>query len=130
MAQIAQCENGHKIKETHRETARRFSRRPDLGRCPTCGAKIQYTVVQKDPATTVERVYDVVRIKALLTTSQAEKEKWDPFIFLLRNQANKRTTMWPYYWKKDRKQRWANGQFPPLLKIEDVEAAIKEFKRL
>jgi hypothetical protein len=127
MPQLVQCEVGHRIKETHRATARRFSEKRDLGQC-YCGKSIQYKVTQKDPSDGKIRTYNILRVKTLLSREAAEKQGWDPMVFLLKNQETETIVMWPYYWKKDRNKKWANGQYPPLLKISDMEQVIKEFK--
>ena len=127
MPQLVHCENRHRIKETHRATSRRFSENSYLGKCH-CGKNIQYAVSQFDPFTGKTRIYDVLKVKAFLPPELAEKRGWDPVIFLLRNRETGTTVLWPYYWKKDRNGKWANGQYPPLLNINDLEEVIREFK--
>lgn len=127
MGQHVQCENGHKSGQSHRLSARRFSESGSVGAC-YCGKPLFYTVSQYDPSEGVTRTYDVLKVKCFLSADMAEERGWDPIMFLLRNQKTGTTVMWPYYWKKDRNQKWANGQYPPLLNIDALKQVIEEFK--
>lgn len=129
MGQHVRCEDGHKIDQAHRISARKFGESGNLGVCH-CGKSLRYTVSQYDPSEGVTRKYDVLKVKSLLAEDVAEKRGWDPVIFLLRNQKTGTTRMWPYYWKKDRNQKWANGQYPPLLNMDVLEQTIVEFRKV
>ena len=50
--------------------------------------------------------------------------------FLMKNTKDNGKVVWTYYWTKNRNRKWANGQSPPLLDIEDLRTALKEFDEL
>jgi hypothetical protein len=73
--------------------------------------------------------YEVLKVLALFPADKAESEGYDPMILLLRNLATGRKMVWPYYWTKNRLGKWANGQYPPLLSVEDLRRATEEIEK-
>ena len=70
-------------------------------------------------------------VHAILSDAEAENQGWDPMILLMRQRGTGgEMTIWPYYWTKNRLGNWANGQFPPLLSIQDLKNVIKKLEDL
>jgi len=74
--------------------------------------------------------YEVLKVYARFSAVEAEKEGWDPMVFLMKDRNSGKRIVWPYYWTKDRNGKWANGQFPPLLSIGELKKVIKSFEKI
>jgi hypothetical protein len=129
MASAIVCDNGHRDCSGCRKAAREISQSGALKPCHRCGSKRRYIVTHKYPYDRVTVEYEVLKVSALRSPLQAEEEGWDPMVFLMKNRKSSEKTIWPYYWTKDRNGKWANGQFPPLLSIEELKKVIKDFEQ-
>ncbi len=123
MASQIVCDNGHRDYSGCRKAARVISQNGVLKPCQRCGSNRRYVVSHEYGKVTVH--YEVVKVFALRSPSQAEEEGYDPMVFLMKNLKSGEKIVWPYYWKKARNGKWANGQFPPLLSIEELKTVIK-----
>lgn len=122
------CDNGHRDYNSCRKAAREISQNGALKPCQRCGSNKRYIVSHDYPYDKVTVRYEVLKVFALRSPSQAEEEGWDPMVFLMKNLKNGEKTVWPYYWTKDRNGKWANGQFPPLLSIEELKKVIRHLE--
>jgi hypothetical protein len=135
MASRIECDNGHRDYGTLREAARHISQNGALGKCPRCGATKRYIVSHYYPYDSivagrkVTAQYEVIRVWTRFSAAEAERQGWDPMIFLMRNLNSSEEVVWPYYWTKNRNKKWANGQFPPLLSIGELKRVINEFEK-
>jgi hypothetical protein len=127
MGSEAKCDSGHTYPGPRRKAAREIYERGALMPCSRCGKDMRYFVAHTYPYHKVTVKYEVIRVLTLFPADRAESEGYDPMIFLMRNLSNGKKTVWPYYWTKNRRGNWANGQFPPLISVEDLKMVIKEF---
>ncbi len=127
MATWIECDNGHKDWKTSKRVApREIGEHGHLGLCPRCGAKKHYIVSHYYPYDAVTLRYEVVASRLRFSADEAESQGWDPMILLMKD-SNGDKVVWPYYWTKDRNGKWANGQYPPLLTIDELRAALQQF---
>lgn len=130
MASKIVCDNGHQYYGTRREAARHIMEHGALWKCSRCGATVKYIVSQYYPYDSavagqeVTAQFEVIRVWTRFPAAEAERQGWDPMIFLMRNLNSSEEVVWPYYWTKNRNMKWANGQYPPLLPIGELKKAI------
>ncbi len=98
-----------------------------LGNC-ACGEQRRYLVSQHYPFYDVTREYELESVKRIHTDEQAEEEGYDPMVFVLRDRHDNNLLIWPFYWTKNRHQRWHVGQFPPLLPVEPLRQLLSELE--
>ena len=79
------------------------------------------------PYENIKAKYEVTSVYTLLSATEAEKQGWDPMIFLMKSLDSGEVIVWLYYWTKNRHGEWSNGQFPLLLTIDHLKSAIKKF---
>lgn len=127
MATRVECDNGHPQPGTCRKAARELAERGSLGRCSRCGQSKHYIVSHYYPYDKLNVEYEVINVYAVLPSEQAEREGWEPMVFLMKNRQSGDRIVWSYYWTKDRHGRWRNGQFPPLLTIKDLRSVVERF---
>lgn len=130
MASLIKCDNGHNDWGTRREAARKISQYGDLGKCSRCGENKHYIVSHYYPYDKATAKYEVLKVYMRFSDTEAEKEGWDPMVFLMKDLNSGEKIVWPYYWTKNRKGKWANGQFPPLLSIGELKKVIKSFEKV
>ena len=123
------CDGGHRHYGTKREAAREISQHGKLERCSRCGKNKRYIVSHYYPYDNVTAEYEVQRVYARFSATEADREGWDPMIFLMKDRNSGEKVVWPYYWTKDRNGKWANGQFPPLLSIGELKRVIQKFEK-
>jgi hypothetical protein len=130
MGSEVKCDDGHAYPGPRRKAAREIFERGALKPCSHCGKNMHYFVSHTYPYHRVTVRYEVLRVLAMFPIDRAESEGYDPMMFIMKNLANGKKTVWLYYWTKNRHGKWANGQFPPLLSIEDFKRAIKELDEI
>jgi len=131
MASEMKCDNGHRYRRTCREAARHIAEHGDLGQCTRCGGQIRYIVSQSYPYSGETVEFDVLGVHTIFSSAEAEKQGWDPMVLLMKQRdAGNEMTIWPYYWTKNRLGNWHNGQFPPLLSLQDLKNVIKKLEDL
>lgn len=62
-----------------------MSEHRSLRPCPHCGEKVRYVVSHYYPFNNIIVGYEVIDVYTVLSSEQAEKEGWDPMIFLMEN---------------------------------------------
>jgi len=128
MGSEVKCDGGHAYPRPRRKAAREICERGALMPCSRCGKDMRYLVSHTYPYHRVTVKYEVLRVLALFPADRAESEGYDPMMFIMKNPSSGKKTVWPYYWTKNRRGKWANGQFPPLLSVEGFKRAIEEFE--
>jgi hypothetical protein len=126
MATRIECDKGHRDWRGCRINAREISQH-GMQSCSHCGEKKHYIVSHYYPYDKIQVEWEVISVYALFSATRAEREGWDPMIFLMKNRNSNERMVWPYYWTKNRHGKWANGQFPPLLKLGQLRRALNKF---
>ena len=102
-------------------------------------AKIERATKKKAARLLIERGFSSwlsEKIKEELAIKKLESEPHlTRFVLELRKLAKERgtdseMTIWPYYWTKNRLRNWANGQFPPLLSVQDLKNVMKKLENM
>ena len=131
MVSQMKCENGHRYYRTCREAARQISEHGNLGHCTRCGEQIRYIISLSYPYSGETVEFDVLGVHTILSSSEAEEQGWDPMILLMKQRdAVNEMPIWPYYWTKNRVGNWANGQFPPLLSVQDLKSVMEKLENI
>lgn len=125
MSSEVKCDNGHAYPGSCRKAAREICERGALIPCSRCGKNVHYLVSHTYPYHKVTVKYEVLRVLTLFPTDRVESEGYDPMMFIMKNLSNGKKRIWLYYWTKNRRGKWANGQFPPLLSIDDFKRAVE-----
>ena len=116
MGSEVKCDSGHAYLGPCRKAAREFNEHGTLLPCSRCGKDMHYLVAHTYPFHKVTVKYEVIRVLTLFSANKAELEGYDPMVFLMKNLGSGKQTVWPYYWTKNRRGKWANGQFPHLFR--------------
>jgi hypothetical protein len=123
------CDKGH-AGGLCREAAIRIAEQGTLGTCslPGCGAVLRYIVKQHYANLDESHEYEVARVVRLRNRADADEEGYDPMIFLLRHRTSGKEVVWPFYWGRDKKNKWRVGQFPPLIGMAELQLALERMK--
>ena len=125
MPSLVTCEAGH-YGGRCREAAIEISQNGALSPCKRCGKPRYYVVSQHYPRMDETHNYVVERVSRIYKPEVAEDEGYDPMVFSMRHRTLGHLVIWPFYWIKDKKEKWRVGQFPPILKLEEYKKAIQK----
>ena len=103
-----------------------ISERGSLGKCDRrdCGAQRRYIIDQTYANTSSPEIYELVKVARLFDNDTADKDGYDPMIFLIKEIKSGDPIIWPFWWGKDQKGRWRVGQFPPQFSPNDFKKLV------
>lgn len=118
MSQI-ECDNGHRSSGTMRDAAIHVSRYHDIGRCRRCDALLRYVFEHKSSNDPTQPVYRYELVRASRLSTKVDSEGYDPFLLVLKDLDSGKETVWPFFWRKDGRNKWRVGQWAPMLKADE-----------
>jgi len=128
-----ECANGHGYHLIRcRDAAILLARGASTPGCskPGCTAPIRYCVSQTYPSTGGKgSKYQVIAVERLWQDADAERNRYDPMLLLLRDLSNGEQCAWPFYWTKNRHGKWHVGQYPPLLSVREFQNLLSGLRR-
>lgn len=114
------------------DAAKMLATQGTLDQCPRCGEPKSIRLEQRYPypperSNQVHR-FDVTRVVRVFTDEEAEKQDppFDPMMLFMHELGTENDYVWPLYWTKNRKGKWAWGQFPPVLTLGQLRLLTDE----
>jgi hypothetical protein len=52
-------------------------------------------------------------------STKVDSEGYDPFLLVLKDLDSGKETVWPFFWRKDQRNKWRVGQWAPMLKAHE-----------
>lgn len=107
------------------EAAKILSAGGTLPHCPDCDNVLIIKIRQQYPlersaGTFHEYIVDKVTRAYSDELADQQKPPFDPMMFFLHEEGTERQFLWPIYWTKDEKGRWAWGQYSPMMTPDEL----------
>lgn len=112
------------------EAAKILSVGGSLPCCPDCRGPLTIRIRQQYP---IERPsgksheYVVDRVTRVYSDVEAEQQAppFDPMMFFIHEVGTDRQFLWPIYWTKDERGRWAWGQYSPMMTPDELQRLMR-----
>ncbi len=115
------CPQGHTTRKiATREAATALSENRAIGSCEKCGKPLQYHLdhLNSGDPTGKQHTYKVTRA-VRLRTRPTKNEKYDPFLFLLRDIEGGNEQILPVFWMEGDKTPQRGGHLSPAMTLEE-----------
>jgi len=112
------------------EAAKILSAGEALPRCPECNDELIIKIRQQYPLERIAGVfheYVVDRVSRAYSDEMAEQQNppFDPMMFFIHESGTDKLFLWPIYWTKDEKGRWAWGQYSPMMTPDELQRLMR-----
>jgi hypothetical protein len=118
------CDKSHEWGGNRRDAAIEIAKRGALSSCE-CGAPKHWYLEHYYPNWEAEAKQEVVHVERLWDDEEADEERYDPMLFVIRNSKDNHYAILLQYWVNV-EGSWKYGQYSPQLRWKELDTLVRK----